>query len=336
LANTNTQHNIWRQNRMKLSKLLLSATLAFAATGAFAQAYPNKPIRWVVPYTPGGFTDNVTRMVTAQLQTILGQTIVIENKPGANSIIGVETVAKAPPDGYTLLTVITAHAANASLYEERMSAPSTRDLIPISLVGVSPLIMTASKAFAPNTVGELITYARANPGKVSFASSGVGSAAHLTSELLAHTANIQMVHIPYKGTAPAVTDLIAGNVQILVDVPSSMMQHVDSGKVKALGMFASKRLPAAPNVPTLPESGGPPIESASWVMFLAPAGTPPDIVKKLSDAVAQAVRSPELSARFAELAIIAVGNTPAEARKYLDDEIAKWKQVIKTANVKAE
>ena len=321
---------------MKLSKLVLGAALAFAATGAFAQGYPTKPIRWVVPYTPGGFTDNVTRMVAAQLQPILGQTIVIENKPGANSIIGVETVAKAPPDGYTLLTVITAHAANVSLYEERMAAPATRGLIPISLVGVSPLIMTASKLFSPNTVGELIAYARANPGKVSFASSGVGSAAHLTSELLAHTAKVEMVHIPYKGTAPAVTDLISGNVQILVDVPSSMMQHVDSGKVKALGMFSATRLPAAPNVPTLPESGGPPLESASWVMFLAPAGTPPDIVKKLSDAVAQAVRSPELSARFTELAIIPVGNTPAEAREYLDREVAKWKQVIKTANVKAE
>lgn len=320
----------------KFLKAALALALGLTACAASAQDYPTKQIRWVVPYTPGGYTDTVTRMVTARVQQILGQTIVVENKPGANSIIGVETVARAPADGYTLLTVITAHAANATMYENRVMVDPVKSLIPISLVAVSPLIITASNTFAPNTVGELITYAKANPGKVSFASSGVGSAAHLTSELLKQTAGIDMVHIPYKGTAPAVTDLTAGNVQILVDVPSSMMQHVNAGKVKALGMFSAERLAVAPNVPTLPQSGGPAIISSSWVMFLAPPGTPPEIVAKLSKAVAQAVQSPELSARFSDLGIIPVGSTPAEARKFLDDEIASWQKVIKTAGVKAE
>lgn len=245
-------------------------------------------------------------------------------------------VAKANPDGYTILTVITAHAANATLYEGRLPFDHYKSLAPISLVAISPLILTVSKDFPAKNVSELIAYARANPGKVSFGSSGVGSAAHLTSELLAHTAGIQMVHIPYKGTAPALADLMANNIQMLVDVPSSMMPHVNSGKVNGIGMFAKDRLPVAKDVPTLPQSGGPAIVSSSWVMFLAPGDTPPEIVNKLSQAVNEVVQTPELKARFADLGIIAIGSTPAETKTFLKDEINKWGQVIKTANVKAE
>jgi tripartite-type tricarboxylate transporter receptor subunit TctC len=321
-----------------MKKLFAGCALALLAGSAMAQtpAYPSKPIRWIVPYTPGGFTDNVTRLVTARLQTLLGQTIVIENKPGANSIIGADMVAKANPDGYTILTVITAHAANATLYEGRLPFDHYKSLAPISLVAISPLILTVSKDFPAKNVSELIAYARANPGKVSFGSSGVGSAAHLTSELLAHTAGIQMVHIPYKGTAPALADLMANNIQMLVDVPSSMMPHVNSGKVNGIGMFAKDRLPVAKDVPTLPQSGGPAIESSSWVMFLAPGNTPPEIVNKLSQAVHEVVQTPELKARLADLGIIAIGSTPEETKTFLKDEINKWGQVIKTANVKAE
>lgn len=321
-----------------MKKLFAGCALALLAGSAMAQtpAYPSKPIRWIVPYTPGGFTDNVTRLVTARLQTLLGQTIVIENKPGANSIIGADMVAKANPDGYTILTVITAHAANATLYEGRLPFDHYKSLAPISLVAISPLILTVSKDFPAKNVSELIAYARANPGKVSFGSSGVGSAAHLTSELLAHTAGIQMVHIPYKGTAPALADLMANNIQMLVDVPSSMMPHVNSGKVNGIGMFAKDRLPVAKDVPTLPQSGGPAIESSSWVMFLAPGNTPPEIVNKLSQAVHEVVQTPELKVRLADLGIIAIGSTPEETKTFLKDEINKWGQVIKTANVKAE
>jgi tripartite-type tricarboxylate transporter receptor subunit TctC len=321
-----------------MKKLFAGCALALLAGSAMGQTptYPSKPIRWIVPYTPGGFTDNVTRLVTARLQTLLGQTIVIENKPGANSIIGADMVAKANPDGYTILTVITAHAANATLYEGRLPFDHYKSLAPISLVAISPLILTVSKDFPAKNVSELIAYARANPGKVSFGSSGVGSAAHLTSELLAHTAGIEMVHIPYKGTAPALADLMANNIQMLVDVPSSMMPHVNSGKVNGIGMFAKDRLPVAKDVPTLPQSGGPAIVSSSWVMFLAPGDTPPEIINKLSQAVNEVVQTPELKARFADLGIIAIGSTPAETKTFLKDEINKWGQVIKTANVKAE
>lgn len=322
---------------MKLHKIFLATALAFTSLlgGAHAQDYPNKPIRWVVPYTPGGFTDNVTRMVSAKVQTILGQPIVIENKPGANSIIGADFVAKAAPDGYTLLTTITAHAANATLYQGKLPFDH-KSLVPISLVAISPLILTSSKQFPPKNVAELIAYAKANPGKVAFGSSGVGAAAHLTSELLQHTAGVQMIHVPYKGTAPALADLMANNIQLLVDVPSSMMSQVRAGKVNALAMFADKRLPSASEVPTIIEAGGPPIESSSWVMYFAPPGTPPAIVDKISKAVAEALQSPEIVARFNELGIIPMGKNPAETAKFLNDEVAKWGKVITQANVKAE
>lgn len=315
--------------------VLLAAALALTATGAAAQSWPAKPIRWIVPYTPGGITDNVTRMVTAKVSAALGQPITVENKPGANSIIGVDQMSKSAPDGYTIATVIAAHAANATLYEGRLPFDH-KALVPVSLAAISPIIMTANNAFPAKNIGELIAYAKANPGKVTFGSSGIGAAAHLTSELLAQTAGIQMTHVPYKGTAPALTDLIAGNLQILGDTPSSMMPHVRAGKVKALGMFSATRLPAAPDVPTSAEGGGPAIESSTWVMFLAPPGTPKDVVERLSKAVSDAIKSPELTARFNEMGIFPVGNTPAEASKFLADEVAKWAGVIRTGNVKVD
>jgi tripartite-type tricarboxylate transporter receptor subunit TctC len=322
---------------MKLHKIVVATAFCFTSLvgSAIAQDYPNKPIRWVVPYTPGGYTDNVTRIVSAKVQTILGQPIVIENKPGANSIIGADFVAKAAPDGYTLLTTITAHAANATLYQGKLPFDH-KALVPVSLVAISPLILTSSKQFPAKNVAELIAYAKANPGKVAFGSSGVGAAAHLTSELLQHTAGVQMIHVPYKGTAPALADLMANNIQLLVDVPSSMMPQVRAGKVNALAMFADKRLPSAPEVPTIVEAGGPPIQSSSWVMYFAPPGTPPAIVDKLSKAVAQALQSPEIVARFNELGIIPMGKNPAETAKFLEDEVAKWGKVITQANVKAQ
>lgn len=335
--NRDTLMKLFKHSIAALAIALIGASTSVSAqTANSAKDYPNKSIRWVVPYTPGGFTDNVTRMVTAKVQAELGQTIVVENKPGANSIIGVDNVSKSNPDGYTIVTVITAHAANATLYAGKLPFDHFKSLAPVSLVAISPLILTTSKDFPPKTIGELIAYAKANPGKVSFGSSGVGSAAHLTSELLAHTAGIKMTHIPYKGTAPALADLMANNIQVLVDVPSSMIAHIKSGKVNAPGMFSKDRLPVTPDVPTLPESGGPAIESSSWVMFLAPGNTPPEVVEKLSNAVAKAVQSKEIKDRFNELGIIPIGSTPEQAKVFLKDEIEKWGTVIKTADVKAE
>jgi tripartite-type tricarboxylate transporter receptor subunit TctC len=321
--------------RSRFAATVLAACAILAGTGAGAQ-YPTHAIKWIVPYTPGGITDSATRMIAQKLEGALGQPIVIENKPGANSIVGADAAARSAPDGYTFVTVIGGHAANATLYAGKLPFDPVKSFAPVSVVGIAPLIMIANNDFPARDMKELIAYAKANPGKISFGSSGIGAAAHLTTELLKQSADINMVHIPYKGTAPALTALLGGDIQILTDTPSSLMPHVRAGKVRALGLFAAKRSPGAPEVPTVAEAGGPPIEGSTWVLFLAPAGTPREIVNRVSAETAKIVASPEIRARFDSLGIEGVGSTPAEAAKFLDDEIAKWAIVINTAGVKPE
>ena len=310
--------------------------LALLLSTAVAAQYPSRPIRWIVPYTPAGITDSVTRIVAQRLEGALGQPLVIENKPGANSIVGADSVARSAPDGYTGLTVIAAHAANATLYAGTLPFDPVKSFAPVSLVGVAPLILVVNNDFPARDVKELVDYARAKPGKVSFGSSGVGSAAHLTTELLKQTAGIEMVHIAYKGTAPALTALLAGDIQVLVDVPITMLPQVRAGKVRALGLFSPRRMAGAPEVPTVAEAGGPAIEGSTWVMFLVPAGTPREIVARLSTETAKVLATAEIRARFSELGVEPVGGTPAEAARFLDEEIAKWARVIATAKVRAE
>jgi tripartite-type tricarboxylate transporter receptor subunit TctC len=314
----------------------LLCTLSLAWAGAAHAQYPARPIKWIVPYTPGGITDSVTRLVTQKLEASLGQPIVIENKPGANSIVGAETAARSAPDGYTALTVIAAHAANATLYAGKLGFDPVKSFVPVSVVAAAPLILTVNNDFPAKDVKELIAYAKAHPGKISFGSSGVGSAAHLTTELLKQTADIDMVHIAYKGTAPALTALLAGDIQVLVDVPLSMLPQTRAGKVRALGIFAAKRIVGAPEVPTIVEAGGPAIEGSTWVMFLAPAGTPREVVARLSRETSKVVATPEIRARFDQLGVEPLGGTPEEASRFLDEEIAKWAKVITTANVKLD
>jgi tripartite-type tricarboxylate transporter receptor subunit TctC len=309
--------------------------LLFAST-ASAQNYPNKPIRWIVPYTGGGITDVVTRIVTQKMSGPLGQPIVVDNRPGANSILGSDLAAKATPDGYTMVTVIAGYAANVTLYQGKLPFDPLKDLVPVSLAGIAPLIMTVNDKLPAKDVKELIAYAKANPGKLNFGSSGIGAAAHLTCELFKQTAGIDMVHIPFKGTAPATQAVIANDIQILVDTPSSMMPQVRGGKLRALGMFSAKRLTAFPDVPTIAESGGPALESSTWVLFMAPGGTPKAIVDRLAAETAKAINESDIKDRFTQLGIEPVGNNPEAARKFLDTEVAKWAKVINTAGVKAE
>ncbi|QQS13611.1 MAG: tripartite tricarboxylate transporter substrate binding protein [Rhodospirillales bacterium] len=319
--------------------IMIGGALAMAgAAPAGAQgAWPTKqPIRWVVPYTAGGFTDLSTRIPLAHVADALGQSVVVDNKPGANSIIGAEIVAKAPPDGYTMLTVIAAHAANATLYKGRLPFDAVKSFTPISLVTIAPLILTVANALPVKSVPELIAYAKANPGKVSFGSSGVGAAAHLTSELMKQVCGIEMTHVPYKGTAPALADLVAGNLHMLIDSPSGVMAQVRAGKIRALAMLSKERVPGADEVPTIVENGGPPIESSSWAMYLAPAGTPKDIVERLSAETAKALKRPDVAKRLVELGVLAAGYDPAASAAFLDAEIAKWGKVITAADVKIE
>ena len=301
-----------------------------------AQTYPNKSIRWVVPYPGGGITDVVTRVVTQKMSGPLGQPIVVDNKPGANSIIGSDIAAKSAPDGYTILTVIAGYAANVTLYQGKLPFNPAKDLVPVSLAGIAPLILTANNNLPAKDVKELVAYAKANPGKLNFGSSGIGAAAHLTTELFKQTAGIDMVHVPFKGTAPALTALMANDIQILVDVPSTLMPHVRGSKIKALAMFSKDRIQGAPEVPTMAQAGGPALEASTWVMFMAPGGTPKAIVERLAAETQKAINESDIKERFNQIGIIPVGNTPEQAQKFLDEEVAKWAKVITTAGVKAE
>ena len=322
-------------SKLNRRSVIAASAVASLFPGALsAQSWPTKTIRWVVPYTAGGLTDVVTRLTLEKMA--VGQNFVVDNKPGANSLIGAEIVANAVPDGYTFLTVIAAHAANKTLYAGKLKFDPVKGFAPISLVAVAPLIITVTNDLPVKTVGELIAYAKKNPGKLSFGSSGVGAAAHLTSELMKQVAGIDMVHVPYKGTAPALADLASGNIQVLIDAPIGVMAQVRAGKIQALAMLSKERVPGVEEVPTIVESGGPLIESSTWVMFLAPAGTPPYIVERLASEAAKAVKDEALRKRLAEQAVVPVGATPTDTAKFLQSEIDKWEKVITTAGVKVE
>jgi tripartite-type tricarboxylate transporter receptor subunit TctC len=301
---------------------------------AHAQTYPTRPVRVVVPYTPGGITDVTTRIVALELAKSLGQNVLVDNRPGANSILGVEIVSKATPDGHTLASVIAAHAANQTLYP-KLPYNSIKSFEHVSLIATAPLIVSVTNSLPVATVRDLVELAKARPGQLTFASSGIGAAAHLTTELLMLTTGIRMVHVPYKGTAPALQDLMGGQVSVMMDVPSSMLPHVRSGKIKSLGMASDKRVAVAPELPTLIESGVP-VVGGTWVGWLAPAGTPRPVVEKLSGAIGAIVRRQDVRDRFLQLGIEPVGSSSAEFTVFLGNEVAKWAKVIREANVRID
>jgi tripartite-type tricarboxylate transporter receptor subunit TctC len=321
---------------MRASLRLIWGVVMSAALAAVAAqpSFPTRPLRVIVPYTPGGITDVTTRMVTQELSKTLGQNVIVDNRPGANSIVGVETVAKATPDGYTLASVIAAHAANQTLYA-KLPYDSIKSFAPVSLLVTAPLIVCVTNSLPVKTARELVDLAKAKPGQLTFASSGVGAAAHLTTELLMLTTGIKMIHVPYKGTAPALLDLTGGQVSLMMDTPGSMLPHSRAGKIKALAMASEKRVAVAPELPTLVESGVP-VVGGTWVGILAPAGTPRDIVNLLSTQMQAAVRKPELRERFLQLGIDPAGSTAEEFGSFLRSEVAKWGKVIRAANVKVE
>jgi tripartite-type tricarboxylate transporter receptor subunit TctC len=273
-------------------------------------------------------------MVMQEVSKALAQNVIIDNRPGANSIIGVEIVAKAAPDGYTLTSVIAAHAANQTLYP-KLPYDSIRSFAPVSLLVTAPLIVCVTNSLPAKTAKELIELARAKPGQLTFASSGIGAAAHLTTELLMLTTGIKMVHVPYKGTQPALLDLTGGQVSLMMDTPGSMLPHSRAGKIRALAMASAKRVAVAPELPTLVESGID-VVGGTWVGVLAPAGTPREAVALLSKEMQAAVRKPELREKFITLGIDPAGTTPEEFTQFLRDEVAKWGKVIRAANVKIE
>ena len=315
--------------------LLAGAGGATLGAPALAQTWPSKPIRLIVPYTPGGFTDVTARLVAQKLQERLGQTVVIDNKPGANSIVGVDQLAKSPADGSTFGVVIAAYAANTSLYPKLPYDP-TKDLAAVSLIGISPLIAAVNNDAPFKTARELVDYARRNPGKVSFGSSGNGSAAHLTSELFKAQTGTYMVHIPYRGAAPALTDLMGGQIQLFFDAASGLINPGKTGRVRLIGVSSDRRLPAAPDVPTFVEQGFPQFTGSTWAGILAPAGTPREIVRRVADEVVRIVRMDDVKARLEGMGTIPVGGTPEEFEAFVAAETAKWGRVIRNAKVTPE
>ena len=319
----------------------LAVTVAASTIGAplFAQnTWPNKPIRIIVPYTPGGFTDQMARIVQVGLQNRLQQTVTVDNKPGANSIIGVDMLAKAPADGSTFAVVIAAYAANTTLYPKLPYDPR-KDLTGVSLLGISPLLAAINNDAPFKNAKELIAYAKANPGKVSFGSSGNGSAAHLTSELLKSLTKTYMVHIPYRGAVPALTDLMGGQIQLFFDAATGLISQGKAGRVRLIGVSSDRRLPAVPDVPTFIEQGIPGLAGftgSTWAGMLAPSATPKDIVKRMSDEVGRIIKSDETRAKLDAMGTFAAGGSPEEFDGFIAAETAKWAKVIKDAGVKAD
>lgn len=315
---------------------LLAGSAAAIAAPAFAQgAWPSKPLRVIVPYPPGGFTDVTARLVAQKLQERLGQTVAVENKPGANSIIGVDAVAKSAPDGQTFGVVIAAYAANTTLYPKLPYDPR-KDLAAVSLIGLSPLVAAVNNDAPFKTAKELVDYARAHPGKVSFGSSGNGSAAHLTTEYLKALTKTYMVHIPYRGAAAALTDLMGGQIQLFFDAAQGLINPGKTGKVRLIGVASEQRLPALPDVPTFIEQGLAGFTGSTWAGLLAPASTPKDIVRRVADEVARIVRLDDVRARLDAMGTVPVGGTPEAFEAFIAAETAKWGKVIKDAGVTAD
>ena len=320
---------------MRRRSVLFGVATASLAAPALAQQFPSKPVRIVVPYTPGGGADTTARLVAPKLQDALGQTVVIDNKPGAGGTIGDDAVAKAAPDGHTLLLGAFAHAVNPSLMA-KMPFRTPDDFAAVSLLVTVPELLVVTPSFPAKSVGELVAMAKAEPGKLSYASSGNGSAQHLAAELFKMRTGTDIQHVPYKGGSLAVADVAAGHVPFYFGNMSSALPQARAGRVRALAVTSPQRSPAAPDVPTMAESGVTGCEISEWNALLAPAGTPPATIQRLQAEVAKILAAEEMKAKFADLGAQAIGSTPAELAAFLRGEMTKWAEVVKVANIKIE
>ncbi len=323
-----------RRRRLLAGVCAALGSFAVAPFASAQGAWPTKPIRMLVGYTPGGFTDNMARSVGEPLGRVLGQPVLFDYKPGANSLIAVEMLAKSAPDGYTLTTVIAAHSANPSLYP-KMPFDAVNDIVTVALTGIAPLILVSNADFPPKSIAELVAYVKARPGQFNFGSSGKGAAAHLAMEAFMSQHGLKMQHVPYKGTQPALTDLIGGQIQLLFDVPLAMYQQVKAGKINSIGMASDKRLPGYPDISTFAE-GGVSFTASTWSMVLAPAKTPKDIVARLNAEINKILGSPAVREKLESTGVVAGSGSPEDAASFLASEVARNAKVIKDAGVKLD
>jgi tripartite-type tricarboxylate transporter receptor subunit TctC len=313
---------------------LLLVGLALGSTGAVAQDYPNKPVKWVVGYVAGGSTDILARIFAQWFSERLGQQFVVENRAGAGNNIGTEAVINSPPDGYTLLLVNPANAINASLYKN-INFNFVRDIAPVAGFIRVPNVMEVNPDVPAKTVAEFITYAKANPGKVNWASSGNGTSVHLSGELFKLMTGVNLIHVPYRGSAPALTDMIGGQVQVMFDNMPSSIEHIRAGKLRALAVTTAVRSEALPDVPILADTV-PGYEASAWFGIGVPKGTPPAVIEKLNREVNLALADPKIKAQLADLGGIIMAGTPADFGKVIVDETEKWGKVVRAAGVSIE
>jgi len=324
------------QWKRRSARILAAFCLVTAAGGALAQAWPSKPIRFVIPYPPGGASDVTARTLGIKLAEALGQPVVIENRPGANGIIALENVAKSAPDGYTLLMAnLGPNAINAAVYG-KLPYDSIRDFTPIMLTTLVPQILVVNAALPVASVRELIALAKAQPGKLNFASAGNGASNHLSGELFMSMTGVQLTHVPYKGDTPAMTDVIAGQVAMMFPTAIAATPHVKGGRLRALAVTSRKRVGSLPELPTVEEAGVPGFEAVSWGGVMGPGGLPREIVARLHAELARILKMPDVSEKLSGLGAEIVAGTPEEFAAYLQAEIAKWGKVARDANVKLD
>lgn len=318
------------------SGLVIGALCVSAMSAAqTTNTYPNQAIRMVVPYPPGGPTDITARVVAAEMSKTIGQSVVIDNRPGASGMIGSEMVTKATPDGYTLLANASIHVINPSVYPD-MRFDAIKDFTPITQLAQVPLVLVVPANSPIKSVKDLVEYAKANPGKVNFGSAGSASAQHLAGESFKIAAGIQMQHIPYKGSAPALTDLAGGQLQLMFDSMPSATPMINSGKLRAIAVTTTVRAKARPDLPTIAESGFPGFDISTWYAYWAPKGTPVDIIEKLAASAAQALKNPEVIAKYEAMGAEPVGSTPAQFAAYVESEAKKWNDIVKKSGAKLD
>ena len=318
-----------------MNKLIRCLALAaLLPLSAIAQTYPAKPVRLMVPFPPGGATDIVGRLVAAQMQVVWGQPVVVENKPGAGTVVGTDYVAKSAPDGHTLGMVVTAFVINPSLRKD-LPYDTLKDLAPVTHVSVQHLVMAAHPSLAANNIAELIALAKKDPGKLAYATPGSGTAMHLSVELLKTTAGIDLVHVPYKGGTPAQQDVVAGHVPILMDVLYAVTPLIKSGKIKVLALLSPRRAPESPEYPAVAETV-PGVSALSIVGIVAPGAAPRELVRKISADIARAVKSSDLTERMKQQGMEPVGSTPEQFDALIRSEIEKWAKVVKLSGAKVD
>jgi tripartite-type tricarboxylate transporter receptor subunit TctC len=323
--------------RRGLETLLLAALVGLAAPDLAAQsAYPGRAVKMIVVMGPGGSNDIVARLFAQKLTDQLKQPFVVENRAGGGGVVGTEYVARSAPDGYTLLVGNTGNIGIHPSLFAKLPYDTQRDLLPISVLVATPSVLVVHPSVQAQTVSELVTYAKSHPGKLNYASPGTGTSFHLSAELFKARTGAQMVHVAYKGSSPALVDLVAGQVQLMFANVPEVMPHINAGKIRALASTGSKRVALAPNVPTMEEAGFPNAESVSWFVMMAPKGTPKEVVGTLHTEIVRAAREPDVQQRLNELGCLPVANSPAEAESYIRSEIAKWSKAVKESGATAE